>query len=57
MITTPVAFPYRRDLRPPNPESLGEHTDREYEKIEAVIALLQDQISALKARIDTYGIP
>lgn len=31
-------FPYRRDFRPASPESLGEHVDREFSKIETTIA-------------------
>lgn len=31
-------FPYRRELRPPVPEGLGEHVDREFEKIETAFA-------------------
>lgn len=31
-------FPYRRDIRPPVPEGLGEFVDREFEKIETALA-------------------
>lgn len=45
---TQRTFPYRRDLRPASPESLGEHTDREYEKIENAMAVLEARIAALE---------
>jgi hypothetical protein len=45
-------FPYRRDIRPPNTEGLGEHVDREFEKIEAAVALLLSQIADIQAQID-----
>lgn len=37
-------WPYRRDIRPPLIESLGEHTDREYEKIERAIASIHERL-------------
>lgn len=40
-----MAYPYKRELRPALPESLGEHTDREYEKIErAIISILEEGV-------------
>lgn len=30
-------FPFRRDIRPVTPEGLGEHVDRQFEKIEAAL--------------------
>ena len=39
-----IKWPYRREVRPSLPESLGEHTDREYEKIERAFKGLQDRI-------------
>lgn len=41
-------FPYRRDMRPPVPEGLGEFVDREFEKIEIAIAALEARIVALE---------
>lgn len=37
---TPRLYPYRREIRPPSPQSLGEHTDREFGRIETAIASL-----------------
>lgn len=47
-MATQQNFPYRRDLRPSQAESLGEHTDREYAKIEAALALLEQRLAALE---------
>lgn len=51
------SFPYRRDLRPPTPEGLPEHTDREFEKIETAIAAMQVYIESLEARIVLLEAP
>jgi hypothetical protein len=47
-MTTQRTFPYRRDIRPASPEGLGEHSDREFEKIETAIAALAARIAALE---------
>jgi len=45
---TQRTFPYRRDIRPASPESLGEHVDREFEKLENAVAALEARIAALE---------
>lgn len=42
-------WPYRRDFRPALPESLGEHTDKEFSKIEIAIQALQARIDKIVA--------
>lgn len=42
-----INWPYRRDPRPTVPASLGEHTDREYAKIEQALMLLNERINKL----------
>lgn len=49
-------FPYRRDIRPPNAEGLGEHTDREFEKIESAVARIAADTAALAAAVEAIQI-
>jgi hypothetical protein len=38
-----AVYPYKREIRPALVESLGEHVDREYEKIERALRDLSDR--------------
>jgi hypothetical protein len=53
--------PYRHEQRPTLPESLGEHSDREFAKVEVTIATLTasftDRLTKLEARLTAAGIP
>ncbi len=40
-------YPYRREIRPSLEMSLGEHTDREYEKIERSLLSLLEELNEL----------
>lgn len=44
-------FPYRREVRPAVAEGLGEFVDREYAKIEVVIASYEQRLASLEARL------
>ena len=52
---------YRREPRPTLPESLGEHTDREFAKVETGITSLTrsitDRLTKLEARLAAAAIP
>lgn len=47
-----IRWPYRREQRPALPSSLGEHTDREFQKIENAIRELSESSGALSV---TWG--
>jgi len=52
------SFPYRRDLRPLSADGvLGEHTDRQFEKIETVISAFEARLTSLEARLKAAHIP
>lgn len=46
-------YPYRREIRPSLEMSLGEHTDREYEKIERAITSIIEQMTGWGAYYHT----
>lgn len=46
-------YPYRREIRPSLEMSLGEHTDREYEKIERALTSIIEQMTGWGAYYHT----
>lgn len=48
-------YPYKRELSPSIPESLPEHTNREYEKIERAIRDLVAEMESHRAYLITLG--